>query len=74
MSQAQRDRVMQKFSTGSLEVLVATDVAGRGLDVDNVEVVFNYDLPWDEEDYVHLIGRSGRVCRSGRAISYADGR
>lgn len=74
MSQAQRDRVMQKFRTGNLEFLVATDVAARGLDVDNVEVVFNYDLPWDEEDYVHRIGRTGRVGRSGRAISFAAGR
>src|SRR4029077_2443362 len=74
MSQAQRDRVMTKFRGGGLEFLVATDVAARGIDVDNIEVVFNYDLPWDEEDYVHRIGRTGRVGRSGRAFSFVAGR
>src|SRR6266446_4409688 len=74
MSQAQRDRVMAKFRNGGLEILVATDVADRGIDVDNIEVVFNYDLPWDEEDYVHRIGRTGRVGRSGRAFSLVAGR
>src|SRR6266478_5847383 len=74
MSQAQRDRVMSRFRNSGLEFLVATDVAARGIDVDNIEVVFNYDLPWDEEDYVHRIGRTGRVGRSGRAISFASGR
>jgi ATP-dependent RNA helicase DeaD len=53
---------------------VATDVAARGIDVDDIEVVFNYDLPWDEEDYVHRIGRTGRVGRSGRAFSLVAGR
>ena len=56
MSQAQREQVMRKFRNPGLEFLVATDVAARGIDVDNIEVVFNYDLPWDEEDYVHRIG------------------
>src|SRR3984893_7057235 len=74
MSQAQRDRVMTKFRNGGLEFLVATDVAARGIDVDNIEVVFNLDLPWDEEDYVHRIGRTGRVGRSGRAFSLVAGR
>src|SRR3954469_15696716 len=60
MSQAQRDRVMTKFRRSGLEFLVATDVAARGIDVDDVEVVFNYDLPYDGEDYVHRIGRTGR--------------
>ena len=74
MSQAQRDRVMNKFRSGGLEFLVATDVAARGIDVDNVEVVFNFDLPWDEEDYVHRIGRTGRAGKSGRAFSLIAGR
>jgi len=74
MTQLMRDRVMQKFRKSGLEFLVATDVAARGIDVDNVEVVFNYDLPYDGEDYVHRIGRTGRQGRSGRAISFASGR
>jgi ATP-dependent RNA helicase DeaD len=74
MNQGQRDRVMNKFRSSGLEFLVATDVAARGIDVDNVEVVFNYDLPWDEEDYVHRIGRTGRIGRSGRAFSLVGGR
>jgi ATP-dependent RNA helicase DeaD len=74
MNQAQRDRVMLKFRKSGLEFLVATDVAARGIDVDDVEVVFNYDLPYDGEDYVHRIGRTGRKGRSGRAISFAGGR
>ncbi|MCD6050631.1 MAG: box helicase [Verrucomicrobia bacterium] len=74
MNQNQRDRVMQKFRKSGLEFLVATDVAARGIDVDDVQVVFNYDLPYDVEDYVHRIGRTGRAGRSGRAISFISGR
>ncbi|HEX3798914.1 MAG TPA: DEAD/DEAH box helicase [Verrucomicrobiae bacterium] len=74
MSQAMRDRVMNKFRKSGLEFLVATDVAARGIDVDDVQVVFNYDLPYDVEDYLHRIGRTGRAGRSGRAISFAAGR
>ena len=74
MSQAMRDRVMNKFRKSGLEFLVATDVAARGIDVDDVEVVFNYDLPYDVEDYLHRIGRTGRAGRSGRAISFVAGR
>src|SRR6185312_8374390 len=74
MNQAQRDRVMNKFRKSGLEFLVATDIAARGIDVDDVEVVFNYDLPYDVEDYVHRIGRTGRAGRSGRAISFVAGR
>ena len=69
MTQAMRDRVMNKFRKSGLQFLVATDVAARGLDVDDVQVVFNYDLPYDPEDYVHRIGRTGRAGKSGRAIS-----
>jgi ATP-dependent RNA helicase DeaD len=74
MTQAMRDRVMNKFRKSGLEFLVATDIAARGIDVDDVEVVFNYDLPYDPEDYVHRIGRTGRAGRSGRAISLVPGR
>src|SRR5216110_1834348 len=74
MSQNLRDRVMNKFRKSGLEFLVATDVAARGIDVEDIEVVFNYDLPYDGEDYVHRIGRTGRKGRSGRAISFAAGR
>ncbi len=74
MTQAMRDRVMNKFRKSGLEFLVATDVAARGIDVDDVQVVFNYDLPYDPEDYVHRIGRTGRAGRSGRAISFISGR
>src|SRR5688572_22173354 len=74
MSQSMRDRVMQKFRKSGLEFLVATDVAARGIDVDDVQVVFNYDLPYDPEDYLHRIGRTGRAGRSGRAITFVAGR
>ncbi|HMJ89844.1 MAG TPA: helicase-related protein, partial [Candidatus Acidoferrum sp.] len=74
MTQGMRDRVMNKFRNSALEFLVATDVAARGIDVDNVQVVFNYDLPYDAEDYLHRIGRTGRAGRSGRAISFVAGR
>ncbi|HUR45402.1 MAG TPA: helicase-related protein, partial [Candidatus Saccharimonadales bacterium] len=74
MSQGMRDRVMNKFRKSGLEFLVATDVAARGIDVDDVQVVFNYDLPYDPEDYLHRIGRTGRAGRSGRAITFVAGR
>src|SRR6185295_2933066 len=74
MTQLMRDRVMNKFRKSGLEFLVATDVAARGIDVDDVQVVFNYDLPYDVEDYLHRIGRTGRAGRSGRAISFVAGR
>jgi ATP-dependent RNA helicase DeaD len=65
---------MNKFRSSGVEFLIATDVAARGIDVDDLEVVFNYDLPWDEEDYVHRIGRTGRAGKSGRAFSLVAGR
>jgi len=74
MPQASRDRVMGKFRSGALRFLVATDVAARGIDVDDIQVVFNFDLPYDAEDYVHRIGRTGRAGRSGMGISFASGR
>jgi ATP-dependent RNA helicase DeaD len=74
MKQQQRDRVMSKFRNGTIEILVATDVAARGIDVDDVEVVFNYDLPQDEEYYVHRIGRTGRAGRTGIAYTFIAGK
>jgi ATP-dependent RNA helicase DeaD len=74
ISQAMRERVVAKFRKRGFEFLVATDVAARGLDVDDIEVVFNYDLPQDSEDYVHRIGRTGRAGKSGRAITFVAGR
>ncbi|ABK62091.1 MULTISPECIES: DEAD/DEAH box helicase [Clostridium] len=74
MKQPQRDRVMSKFRNGTIEILVATDVAARGIDVDDVEAVFNYDLPQDEEYYVHRIGRTGRAGRSGIAFTFVAGK
>ncbi len=74
ISQNVRTRVMNAFRNGTVSVLVATDVAARGLDVDDVALVINYDLPFDAEDYVHRIGRTGRAGRSGKAISLVAGR
>ena len=72
MKQSQRDRVMNRFRNGKTEILVATDVAARGIDVDDVEAVFNYDLPQDDEYYVHRIGRTGRAGRTGRSFTFVD--
>ena len=74
MKQSQRDRVMNGFRNGKTDILVATDVAARGIDVDDVEAVFNYDVPQDDEYYVHRIGRTGRAGRSGRAFTLVVGR
>lgn len=74
MKQAQRDRVMQGFRSGKTEILVATDVAARGIDVDEIEAVFNFDLPQDDEYYVHRIGRTGRAGRVGRSFSFVSGK
>jgi ATP-dependent RNA helicase DeaD len=69
LSQIQRDRVMSRFRTGQVELLVATDVAARGLDIEHVTHVINYDIPLDPEIYVHRVGRTGRAGRSGCAIT-----
>lgn len=74
LKQQQRDKVMQKFRNGTIEILVATDVAARGIDVDDVDIVFNYDIPQDEEYYVHRIGRTGRAGRSGKAFTFCVGK
>ncbi len=69
LSQAQRDRVMKRFRTNDIELLIATDVAARGIDVENVTHVINYDIPQDPESYVHRIGRTGRAGKRGLAIT-----
>ena len=74
LKQVQRDRVMNSFRNGRTEILVATDVAARGIDVDDVEAVFNYDIPQDDEYYVHRIGRTGRAGREGIAFNFVVGR
>jgi len=74
LKQAQRDMVMKKFRNRTLEILVATDVAARGIDVNNIDVVFNFDLPQDDEYYVHRIGRTGRAGKTGKAYTFIAGR
>ena len=69
MNQAARDRVMARFRASQADLLIATDVAARGLDIDQVTHVVNYDIPWDTESYIHRIGRTGRAGRSGEAIT-----
>ena len=73
MSQNGRERVMSAFRSGSVKMLVATDVAARGIDVDDVELVINFDIPIDDEYYVHRIGRTGRAGKSGTAITFVNG-
>ena len=74
MKQTKRDRVMDKFRKGKIDLLIATDVAARGIDVPNVEVVFNYDVPSSDEFYVHRIGRTGRAGKVGYAFTFVSGR
>jgi ATP-dependent RNA helicase RhlB len=69
--QRQRMRVLDDFRNGDLRVIVATDVAGRGIHVDNISHVVNYDLPYEPDDYVHRIGRTGRAGVTGKAVSFA---
>ncbi|HHV41741.1 MAG TPA: DEAD/DEAH box helicase [Clostridiaceae bacterium] len=68
--QQQRERVLSNFRQGKLRVLVATDVASRGLDISNVDIIFNYDLPLENENYIHRIGRTGRAGKSGIAVTF----
>lgn len=72
--QSQRDIIMRKFRKEEIDILVATDVAARGIDIDNIDVVFNYDIPNDEEYYVHRIGRTGRAGRAGKSYSFVSGK
>lgn len=74
MTQGRRNKVMSKFRSGKIDILVATDVAARGIDVDDIEVVFNYDVPNDDEYYVHRIGRTGRAGKKGKAFTFVSGK
>merc|ERR1712093_222853 len=73
MEQKERERVMNDFGAAKTRVLIATDIWGRGLDVQQVSLVINYDLPKDRENYIHRIGRSGRSGRKGVAINFITG-
>ena len=72
LEQAERDDVMFKFKSGQYDVLVATDIVARGIDIDDIDMVINYDVPHDTEDYVHRIGRTARANRDGRAITFVS--
>lgn len=72
LDQAQRDEVMRKFKNNHIDVLVATDIVARGIDIDDITLVLNYDVPHDAEDYVHRIGRTARANRDGRAITFVN--
>ena len=74
MRQSERDAVMTKFRNGDINIMVATDIAARGIDVDNIEAVINYDIPNDDEYYVHRIGRTGRAGKTGKAYTFVSGR
>ena len=71
IKQSQREKTINRFKAGKLDILVATDVAARGLDVDRIDLVINYDMPFDTETYIHRVGRTGRAGRSGEAILFA---
>lgn len=73
-SQAQRQKALKGFSSGKYRILVATDIAARGIDVSNIQLVVNYDIPDQLDDYVHRIGRTGRAGKDGKAISFATGK
>lgn len=73
LTQAERDDVMYRFKSGQVDVLIATDIVARGIDIDDIAVVINYDVPHDVEDYVHRIGRTARADRNGRAITLVRG-
>jgi superfamily II DNA/RNA helicase len=70
LSQAERDEAMCRFKAGQTDVLVATDIVARGIDIDDIRMVINYDVPSDTEDYVHRIGRTARADRDGEAITF----
>src|SRR5699024_5247936 len=74
LSQSKRLSVLRKFKNGKVDVLVATDVAARGLDISGVSHVYNYDIPQDPESYVHRIGRTGRAGKEGMAITFVNPR
>lgn len=73
LSQAERDEVMYKFKSGQADILVATDIVARGIDIDDISMVINFDVPRDVEDYVHRVGRTARANRDGKAITLVRG-
>ena len=72
LSQAERDDVMFGFRSGKIDILVATDIVARGIDIDDIALVINFDVPRDEEDYVHRIGRTARAGRGGKAVTFVN--
>jgi superfamily II DNA/RNA helicase len=74
LTQAERDEVMLSFKAGRIDVLVATDIVSRGIDIDDIRMVINYDVPHDCEDYVHRIGRTARADRDGMAVTFVNER
>ena len=72
LTQAERDEVMYLFRSGKIDILVATDIVARGIDIDDIAIVINFDVPHDEEDYVHRIGRTARAGRGGRAVTLVN--
>lgn len=72
--QAKRNKIMSRFRSGDLQVLVATDVAARGIDIPNIDIIFNFEIPKDEKSYVHRIGRTGRAGKNGLAVSFVSER
>ena len=72
LEQAQRDQIMREFKSGRIHILVATDIVSRGIDIDDIRLVINYDVPHDCEDYVHRIGRTARANHDGCAITFVS--
>ena len=72
LEQAQREEVMYKFKAGHINILVATDIVARGIDIDDIRLVINYDVPHDSEDYVHRIGRTARANNDGVALTFVS--
>jgi superfamily II DNA/RNA helicase len=74
LDQSQRDYIMHEFKAGRINILVATDIVARGIDIDDIRLVINYDVPHDSEDYVHRIGRTARANNDGVAITFVNER
>ena len=72
LAQSERDNVMSQFRSGKIDILVATDIVARGIDIDDIQLVINYDVPHDKEDYVHRIGRTARAGKNGRSITFVS--
>ncbi len=72
LDQAKREEVMLDFKSGKIDILVATDIVARGIDIDDIGTVINYDVPHDPEDYIHRIGRTGRASATGRAMTFVS--